>query len=58
MTLDLDALLDEANRWLLEQRSDRALSPDEIAYFRRRFCLPQYIVDAIRRDEDREVGEE
>jgi hypothetical protein len=52
--LNLDALRDEANRWLLDQRSDRALPPDVIAYFRSRFCLPQYIMDLIRRDDDRE----
>jgi hypothetical protein len=51
MILDFDALLAEANAWLLDQRSDRALCPCAIAYFKARFCLPQSTVDRIRRDE-------
>ena len=55
MTLDLDALHREADAWLLDQRTDRALSPRAIAYFRSRFCLPWFIVDAIRRDEEKDT---
>ena len=55
MILGLNALRDEANRWLLEQRTDRALSPSAIAHFRSHFCLPWWLVEAIRRDEERDT---
>ena len=57
MILDLDALRDEANRWLLAQRADRALCPCAISYFRSRFCLPSFIVDAVRREGEKERGD-
>jgi len=53
MILDLDALRDEANAWLIAQRTDRALDPQAVAHFKARFCLPWWIVDAIRRDEEK-----
>ena len=55
MILDLDDLRREADRWLRAQRTDRALAPDAIAHFRSRFCLPWFIVDAVRRDEEKDT---
>lgn len=50
--LDLDALRRAADAWLLQQPVDRALPPAEAAFFRAHFCLPRWLVEALRRDED------
>ena len=49
--IDLDKLRDEAHAWLADQPPNRALCPCAIDYFRKRFCLPTWLVDAVERDE-------
>jgi len=54
IAVDLDALQREAEAWLREQKCDRALCPCAVAYFRAHFCLPWFVVEAMRRDEEKE----
>jgi hypothetical protein len=51
--LDLNELSRQADAWLLAQPCGRALCPCAITYFRSRFCLPWFLADAIRRDEEK-----
>lgn len=54
--VDLDALRRDADRWLQQQRSDRALDVFAVAYFKRHFCLPWFVVEALARDEEKETA--
>ena len=56
MILDLNVLRDEANAWLLDQRCNRALAEAAIERFRARYCLPWFVVDAIRPRKEKERG--
>ena len=58
MTLDLNQLRREANDWLLQQPTDRALPPHAVAYFRAHFCLPWWLVEAIQRDEEKDARQD
>ena len=51
----LNELCDKAAAWLLRQPVDRALCPCEANYFREHLCLPQWLVEAIQRDAEKEA---
>jgi hypothetical protein len=53
ITVSLDQLRQLADDWLLRQKTNRPLPPDEEQFFRTRLCLPSWLIEAMK-DADKE----